>query len=209
MGKQGDNGSLSIASNLICSLTLAATLLVGNSPCLARGLGGIPTGDDYPSAWKLEPRDAFVTVFGNNRECVSFVAWKLYRGAGGRTVPTDRNPPADWATYSIDIEAGWGNAGSWSAYAAAHGVVMDQHPTVGSVAQWNVHTAIGILVGHVAIVTAVHGDGAIDIEQYNLREDGLYSVLHLPRRGSAVDRSNGHEPWTVPWPDNFIHIHGR
>jgi hypothetical protein len=188
---------------------LTVSLLAGNSPCLARGLGDVATGDDYPSAWKLEPRDAFATVFGYNRECVSFVAWKIYRDAGGRQVPTDRNPPSDWATYSIEVNAGWGNAGSWSAYAAAHGVRTDQHPTVGSVAQWNVHTALGILVGHVAMVRAVQGDGSIEIEQYNLREDGTYSVLHMPRRGSAVDRSSGNGPWTVPWPDNFIHIHGR
>ena len=55
----------------------------------------------------------------------------------------------------------------------------------------------------------VDRDGSIDLEQYNLREDGRYSVLHMAKDAATVDRSNGHEPWTVPWPDNFIHIHGR
>lgn len=169
----------------------------------------IVTGDDYPVAWKAQPKDRFATVFGLNRECVSFVAWKLYRDAGGRKVPTDRSAPPDWATYSIDVDREWGNAGNWGAYATAHRVAVDHRPTVGSVAQWNVHRVIGMKVGHVGIVKAVHGDGSIDIEQYNLREDGRYSVLHMAKNAGAVDRSNGHGAWTVPWPDNFIHVHGR
>ncbi len=170
---------------------------------------GVITGDDYPSAWKLLSKDAFATVFGFNRECVSFAAWKIYENSGGRKVPTDRNPPSDWASYSINVDADWGNASRWSAYAAAQGVQKDQRPTVGSVAQWNVHPEIGMTVGHVGIVKAVNSDGSIDIEQYNLREDGKYSVLHMRKNSSAVDQSNGHRSWTVPWPDNFIHFHGR
>jgi hypothetical protein len=48
-------------------------------------------------------------------------------------------------------------------------------------------------------------DLRIDIEQYNLRENGRYSVLH---NGQERERSRSLCLWTVPWPDNFIHIHG-
>lgn len=166
------------------------------------------TGDDYPAAWKARNRDAFATVFGLNRECVSFVAWKVYRDAGGKKVPTNQSVPSDWATYSINVDGEWGNAGNWGAYATAHRIQVDHRPTVGSVAQWNAHTG-GMTVGHVGMVKAVHSDGSIDIEQYNLREDGKYSVLHMAKNSKAIDKSNGHGAWTVPWPDNFIHIHGR
>jgi hypothetical protein len=79
---------------------------------------------------------------------------------------------------------------------------------VGSVAQWNVNNVTGMKVGHAGMVKAVNGD-SIDIEQYNLREDGKYSVLHMAKNASAIDQSNGHGAWAVPWPDNFIHVHGR
>jgi CHAP domain len=169
----------------------------------------IITGDDYPSAWKTRGQDSFATVFGLNRECVSFAAWKIYKDSGGQQVPTGINPPSDWANHSINVDADWGNASNWSAFAAATGVRKDQSPTAGSIAQWNLHNSIGMIHGHVAVVKTVNSDGSIDIEQYNLRNNGLYSVLHMPKNSSAVDRSNGKGPWTVPWPDNFIHIHGR
>jgi CHAP domain-containing protein len=166
------------------------------------------TGDDYPAAWKSQNRDAFATPFGLNRECVSFVAWKIYRDTGGKKVPTTRSAPADWATYSINVDGEWGNAGNWAAYATAHRIQVDHRPTVGSVAQWNAHTA-GMTVGHVGMVKAVNSDGSIDIEQYNLRENGKYSVLHMAKNSKVIDTSNGNRPWTVPWPDNFIHVHGH
>ncbi|HEX3480724.1 MAG TPA: CHAP domain-containing protein [Kofleriaceae bacterium] len=169
----------------------------------------VVTGDDYPAAWKRPGRDAFANISGFNRECVSFASWKVYVDSGGRQVPTGVSVPADWLTFSINVDADWGNASAWSAFATAHGVRMDNNPTPGSIAQWDKHPAIGMLVGHVGVVKVVHGDGSIEIEQYNLRENGLYSVLHMARNSSAVDRSNGKGPWVVPWPDHFIHIHGR
>jgi len=185
------------------AITARARPLTGNSG------GGASAGDDYPAAWKRANKDAFATVFGLNRECVSFAAWKVYRAAGGRIVPAGNAPPADWAKFSINVDRAWGNAGQWGAYAAGHGVRVDRNPTVGSIAHWNIHNAIGMKVGHVGVVKTVNRDGSIDIEQYNLREDGRYSVLHMPRGASAIDRANGHPAWSVPWPDDFIHIHGR
>jgi hypothetical protein len=169
--------------------------------------GRVITGDDYPAAWKNRGKDAFSTVFGLNRECVSFAAWKVYVDSGGRSVPGGTAPPADWARFSINVDAAWGNAGHWGAYGASHGVRVDRSPAPGSIAHWNARGAM--TVGHVGVVKAVNRDGSVDIEQYNLREDGRYSVLHMARNSSALDRSNGHPPWSVPWPDDFIHIHGR
>jgi hypothetical protein len=165
--------------------------------------------DDYPAAWKNVPRDAFANVWGLNRECVSFIAWKIYENSGGTMVPTTTAPPPDWFTYSINVDHDWGNAGNWAAYARSVGVPVNNTPTVGSVAQWNFGSDSGqFTVGHVAYVTAVFPDGSIQLSQYNLREDGLFSTLYMPKGSGVYDTSNGHSPFWVSWPDNFIHIKG-
>lgn len=171
--------------------------------------GNVLVGNDYPAAWKQPGRDAFANISGLNRECVSFASWKIYVNTGGKQVPTGVNVPSDWLIHSINVDADWGSAYNWSAYAAGHGVRMDNNPTPGSIAQWIKHPEIGMTVGHVGVVKSVYPDGSIDIEQYNLRENGLYSVLHMRKNSPEVDRSNGRGPWTVPWPDHFIHVHGR
>ncbi|HEV2371796.1 MAG TPA: CHAP domain-containing protein [Streptosporangiaceae bacterium] len=165
--------------------------------------------DDYPAAWKNPARDSFANLWGFNRECVSFAAWKIYENSGGKQVPTGENVPSDWATYSIDVNDNYGDAGNWAAYARSAGVPVNGTPTPGSIAQWNFGSDSGQFpVGHVAYVTAVFPDGSVDLAQYNLRDDGLFSTLHLPAHSGAWDTSNGHSPFWVPWPDNFIHING-
>lgn len=170
------------------------------------GSRNLRTGDDYPVHWKNQGKDVFANQFGLNRECVSFVAWKIYENSGGRQDPGSNAVPSDFMTYAINVDTDWGNASNWSRYASAHGVGRDNKPTPGSVAQWDVGG--GMSVGHVAYVTAVGRDGSIDVEQYNLREDGRYSTLHFPKNSGVIDRSNGHGPWTVRWPDDFVHING-
>lgn len=118
--------------------------------------------------------------------------------------------PGDWSTYSIDVDGVYGNAGYWGSVAQSRGIAVNNSPTVGSVAWWTNGGNRGTFtVGHVAVVSAVHSDGSIDLAQYNLREDGLFSTLHIPAGGSAVDTSNGHGAFTVYWPDGFIHFNGR
>jgi hypothetical protein len=56
--------------------------------------------------------------------------------------------------------------------------------------------------------TEVFPDGSIQLAQYNLREDGLFSTLYMPNGSGAWDTSNGHGPFWVSWPSNFIHIDG-
>ncbi|MFC4909361.1 CHAP domain-containing protein [Actinomadura gamaensis] len=163
--------------------------------------------DDYPAAWKAG-KDTFRNLWGWNQECVSFAAWKIYENSGGTQVPRDRNLPSDWRR-SIDVVDNWGNAGDWSANAAGNGATGNRTPSVGSIAQWDNNADNGQMkVGHVAEVTAVFPDGGITIAGYNLREDGRFSTLYFRAGQGAVDTSNGHNAWTVPWPDHFIHIKG-
>ena len=58
-------------------------------------------------------------------------------------------------------------------------------------------------VGHVALVTAVFPDGSIDIAQYNLLDDHLYSTMYLPYKGTGYFAG-----MPVSWPNNFVHVKG-
>lgn len=74
------------------------------------------------------------------RQCVSYVAWKLY--ATGRNAPVNYGNAADWA---------------WRTPVSQRGYT----PKVGAVAVW------GGYEGHVAYVEEIYGDGTVRISEYN------------------------------------------
>lgn len=109
--------------------------------------------DDYPSQWRDIPQDSvFDTWREYNRECTSFVAWRLH----------SRDH------FEMPFHA---NANMWGPNAQALGYRVDATPTVGSVA-W---TAGGSALGHVAWVQAVNGT-RITLEDYNSDAHGHYAV---------------------------------
>ena len=117
--------------------------------------GGPPPGDDYPSFLKDSPQDSKVDMFGEeSRECVSYVAMALYQYYG----------------YALPWYGG--NASDWKADAEAHGVKVDDNPTVNSVAWQDGAADHGL--GHVALVVGV-GNGVVTVEQYNFLGDGTYT----------------------------------
>lgn len=66
-----------------------------------------------------------------------------------------------YVATQIPVPANWGNASTWAYYAARSGWHVSTTPTVGSIAQK------GGGEGHVAIVTAVHADGSIEVRDMN------------------------------------------
>jgi surface antigen len=99
-----------------------------------------------------------------------------------------------------------GDGGSWAQTAAAHGVAVDQTPTVGAVAEWDDGTdGIGG-PGHVAVVEAVGqvGDRVawIEVSQQHIDSDA---------DGYDWERIYAHSSSSTwePWPSNFIHFEGR
>lgn len=76
------------------------------------------------------------------RQCVSYVAWKLYS--------KDKKPPV-----------GYGNATNWAAAAKADGIKTGSNPKKGAVAAW-----FGA-EGHVAYVEEVYGNGQVRVSEYN------------------------------------------
>lgn len=133
---------------------------------LARNSGssygvGEPGNGGYPSIWANAPQDSMVDDWGMyNRECVSYVAWKV--DSTGRYMPY-------WG--------GVGNAYQWIQNAKNAKIPVDNNPRVGSVAVWDSYDGLGFL-GHVAYVEVVNGDRSIEVSQYNFIH-GQFSRMHV------------------------------
>ncbi len=124
------------------------------------GIGEAGNGG-YPSVWANAPQDSMLDDWGMyNRECVSYVAWKV--ASTGRFVPR----------YAL------GNAADWAANAGRYGIGhADGAPRVGSAVMWDSWDGLGSL-GHVAYVETVNGDNSIEVSQYNMIH-GQFSRMHV------------------------------
>src|SRR4051794_19103811 len=97
------------------------------------GRGGVSLVDDYPSQWKNAPQDSLLDNWKEyNRECTSFVAFRLDSRAGFKMPFYD-------------------DAINWGPRAQKLGYKVDQTPAIGSVAWTSAHG------GHVAWVADVQG----------------------------------------------------
>jgi surface antigen len=116
-----------------------------------------------------------------NRECTSYIAWKLNQAAGTTTTPY---------FFFNSMQGGhWGDAGNWSANATALGYTVNATPAVGAIAQWNAGEPGGGTEGHVAFVVEVNSDGTVAVSEYNYHLDHNFDV-----RCSVT-------------PPRFLHIH--
>jgi surface antigen len=102
---------------------------------------------------------------------VSFVTWRLNVQSGWK----EGQPyPFTVATQGVGL---FGNAGQWKDTLGSK-YTVDMTPKVGAVAWWSdsyyspTNDARGY--GHVAIVSAVNGDGTIGIEEYNFNSNHNY-----------------------------------
>jgi surface antigen len=135
--------------------------------------------DDYPKRLKNAPQDSLVDPWlFYNRECTSFVAWRL-------------NSENQVAFNDYWQGQHWGNASEWKKAAVALKIPVDNNPTRGAVAWWAAGSA-GSSRGHVAWVETV-GSSAITIEEYNYLHEGGYDTRTISSSSSL-------------WPSGFIHI---
>src|SRR5690348_2087854 len=139
--------------------TLVATIMVVTAALIVSG-NSLPAGavnDDYPAQWKnAAPDTVYDTWRELNRECTSFVAWRLHSRNG----------------YEMPFFA---NADQWDDRFAALGVRVDGTPARGAIAQTDANG------GHVAWVEAVNPDGTVTIEEYNHK-----AFAYSERRVSAA-----------------------
>jgi surface antigen len=158
---------------VLCVLTAVAPLSASTPAFAAAAV------DDYPTGLKNAPQDSLVDPWKfYNRECTSFVAWRLNSASG---VPfTD-----------FFLGAHWGNASHWKVAAGAVGIPVDNSPVPGAVAWWAAGSA-GSSRGHVAWVQSVSGS-TITIEEYNYLHEGRYDTRVISSSSSV-------------WPSGFIHV---
>ncbi len=123
---------------------------------------GATCGGGYPGVWCNAPQDSVIDNWGMyNRECVSYVAFKVAQS--GRHMPY-------WG--------GRGNANQWPGSAIADGIPVSSTPRAGDAAIWNVG-----YYGHAMYVESVNGDGTINVSQYNYTYDGTYSTMTISASG--------------------------
>ena len=121
--------------------------------------------NDYPANLRDAPADSLIDPWRfYNRECTSFVAWRL-NNRNGFPFKNDLNG---------DGRLDFGNASNWPAAAKAFGYRVDSQPAIGAVAAWN---------GHVAWVEAVSADGTITVEDYNWGLTHQYKEHREPAAG--------------------------
>lgn len=158
---------------------LAAVVLLGSILSLPSGVEATPGTDDYPTRLKIAAQDALVDPWNfYNRECTSFVAWRLNNDNG---IPF----------HNYYLGAHWGDASNWKAAAVAVGIQVDDTPNRGAVAWWAAGSP-GSSRGHVAWVQRV-GTSSIVIEEYNYLSRGRYDSRTIQRSSSL-------------WPSGFIHV---
>ena len=135
--------------------------------------------DDYPPRLKSAAQDSLVDPWlFYNRECTSFVAWRLNHDAG---VP--------FHNYYLGVH--WGNASNWKYAATQVGIPVDDTPRRGAVAWWAAGSP-GSSRGHVAYVMA-KTRSSITIEEYNYLSRGHYDQRTISSSSSM-------------WPSAFIHV---
>ncbi len=109
-------------------------------------VAGDPSKGGYPSNLANAPLDSVVDPWGMyNRECVSYVAWKVYQSKG-----------------YMPYWGGRGNANQWPGNARAMGIQTGSTPRAGSAGVMSSGA-----YGHIVWVESVNSDGTINISQYN------------------------------------------
>lgn len=119
--------------------------------------------NDYPYKYRDTSKTDEWNFSGSS--CASFVAWRLNNANG---IAFNSNfGGKDWAEVK-----------SWGNNAKELGIVVDNNPTVGSIAWWDVDNSSLLLKyrdkGHVAWVEAVNGSN-VTVEEYNYKFMSAYS----------------------------------
>jgi len=130
----------------VAAVAAAALVLAAGAHAQAHLVtAGYPYARSCPEAGE---RDAVDRWKMNTCNCTSYAAWALWRNG-----------------YRVDwFIAGYMDAWNWPNVARRHGIPLGSTPRVGAVAVWPERGKFG----HLAVVTAVHGNGTFDVAEYNL-----------------------------------------
>jgi surface antigen len=129
----------------VAAAVAAALVLAAGAHAQARLVTtGYPYAASCPGAGDRDDVDRWKM---NTCNCTSYAAWALWENG-----------------YSVDwFVPGSMDAWNWPNVARRHGIPSGTSPRVGAVAVWP-HWG---RFGHLAVVTAVHGDETFDVAEYN------------------------------------------
>ena len=158
---------------------LGVLLLTGSILSLPAGVAATPGTDDYPGRLKIAAQDALVDPWlFYNRECTSFVAWRLNNDNG-----------VAFHNYYLGVH--WGDASNWRA--------LRSRPASWSTPCPSVVRLRGGLPGQRDRRAAMwpgsraRRASSIKIEEYNYLSRGRYDTRTIQRSSSL-------------WPSAFIHV---
>lgn len=133
--------------------------------------------DDYPSRLKDALQDSISPDDWKfmNRECTSFVAWRMVNNNGFK----------EFNNYITGQgEERLGDATKWGPRAQAAGYAVDITPAKGAVVWWK--------SGHVAWVESYNtAAGTVSIEEYNHKRDGKYGTRTLDIKND-IEKKGGY-----------------
>lgn len=140
---------------------LEAGQVAANRSLDGQVVAGDPNHGGYPAKWDYAPQDSSVDQWGMyNRECVSYVAWKVFQTFG-----------------DMPYWGGVGNANQWVNDARRAGIPTGSAPRVHAVA-----VSTSGYYGHAMWVEAVNGN-MIYVSQYNYDLSGHYSEMWVNGSG--------------------------
>lgn len=168
-----------LTSKPTIGLAIVVALVIGLTVGFRAPAIGADTVDDYPRYLRTASQNSLVDPWSfYNRECTSFVAWRLNNNAG-------------IAFHNYYGGEHWGNASNWAYAAQQVGLTVDDVPTRGAVAWWRAGSP-GSSRGHVAWVASVSAS-SITIEEYNYLTTGGYDTRVITSSSNM-------------WPTSFIHL---
>lgn len=180
------------------ALVFACLLTVIGSAFLFRPTRSAKATDfpnDYPSNLASAAKDSLTDPWGfYNRECASFVAWRLNHNNGIAFKNNGYN----------GTTAHFGDTQNWGAVATSIGIAVNNTPAVGAVAWWY----FSATAGHVAWVVGINQDGSVRVQDYNWTYDGnfLEHTLTSAPTGYIHFKDLASPPPPVPW--SFENLEG-
>ncbi|KAJ2714374.1 hypothetical protein H4R19_001761 [Coemansia spiralis] len=135
--------------------------VVGKCDSSGGGGGNVPGPmvNDYPYSGQCSGVDQWNYY---KCQCTSFAAWRINKRLGIKFDNHYKGP-------------NWGNGNTWDDAARQTGVVINNTPVPGSIAQTNAGT-----YGHVAWVAKVSGD-SVTVEEYNYVHKEAYGTRTVPK----------------------------
>jgi surface antigen len=145
----------------ICSLVLLLWIRI----FLASDFSLVFAADDYPFPHSRinEANNPFDAACVDpwkffNRECTSFVAWRINRDAGTMHTP--------YFFHNYMYGGHWGNAGHWAENAQKLGYTVDNVPEVGAIVHFGSFEGGAKRSGHVSYVEQVNPDNTVNLSEY-------------------------------------------